>query len=178
MRTSEAKTRLAAFLDRLETQGALTAEKMALTGISLVVERLQRIGVEGASYSTNRLPAYYLKDKELNASGLAYFQKHTKDRDGVTWGEFRQAQGLQASHVDLTFSGRMLGGWVVLQRTAEGQARFVARTGGSDASIDAKLYYQVERYGPDTFNPTEAEQKEIDEIAEDDMTDLLKTFFS
>jgi hypothetical protein len=177
MKTKGIKSILSSFNAQLDEQCTRTAERMAVTGISLVVERIQSRGVEGAEYSDNRLPAWYIKGKELNSGGIAYFDKHNKAGDGVTWGENRAAQGLQNSYVDLTYSGRMLGSWVVL-KVEKGRGRFVSRTGSTDSEGDAKLAYQVLRYGPETFEPTLAEQAEVDEIAKDDLEAFLKRFFS
>jgi hypothetical protein len=177
MKTKGIKAILINFERQLDEQCTRTAERMAVTGISLVVERIQREGVKDASYSDERLPSWYIKDKQLNSAGTAYFDKHNKAGDGVTWGEYRQAQGLQNSYVDLTYSGRMFGSWVVL-KVERGRGRFVSRTGSTDSEGDAKLFYQVARYGPDTLNPTKDEQAEVDEIAQDDLEAFLKRFFS
>jgi len=177
MRTSEARSKLTEFNARLDAQGQLTAEKMAVTGISLVVERLQRQGVDGAAYSKRRMPIKWLEGKSLNSKGEQYIADQKEAHQGGNWGEFRVEQGLQIAHVDLTYSGRMLGGWLVLNVSTEGRGRFVARTGGADKEVDDKLFYQVTRYGDEVFDPTPDEQAEIDEIAIDDCLEILRLVF-
>ena len=177
MQTSEAQSKLAEFNARLDAQGPLTAEKMAVTGISLVVERLQSKGVAGASYSKRRIPLKWLEGKQLNAKGQQYIDDQREAEQGGNWGEWRIEQGLQAAVVDLTYSGRMLGSWLVLNVNTAGAGRFVARTGSSDKEGDDKMYYQLERYGDDTFDTTVDEQKEVDEIAVDDCLDILRKVF-
>jgi hypothetical protein len=177
MRTAEARSKLAEFNARLDAQGQLTAEKMAVTGISLVVERLQSKGIEGASYSKRKMPLNWFDGKELNQAGTKYLDDRKAAHEGANWGDFREAQGLQKAFVDVTYSGRMLGSWVVLKVTPDGRGRFVARTGSSDQEGDAKMYFQVERYGDDTFDTTPAEQAEVDEIAQDDCLAVLRSVF-
>lgn len=171
--------RLGSIGKELVAHGPEVVQQKAIAGTSLIVERIQAKGVPGATYSTNRLPDWFFSDKELNAGGRAYLSKQDDEKDpakrGVTWGEFRAAQGLQTAYVDLTYSGRMLGGLVIVDTSAEG-TKFTAIIGGSDMEIDDKLRWNAERYGDKVFQPTAAEQKELDFIVLDLLETLLQKY--
>jgi hypothetical protein len=166
---------LKALAKDIQEQGPRIAKTMALTGSSIVQERIQKSGIPGKKYSTNFIPAYYLRGKELNAGGKAYLEDHNLNDDLTNWGEFRKAQGLQAEFVDLTYSGRMFAGLVLQAQSANG-SRFTATMGGSDMEVDKKLGWNSERYG-DFLEPNTEEKAEIDEIVNDEFEKLIKKHF-
>lgn len=164
---------------KLQAVGPRIAETKAITGTSLMVQRIQASGVPGKKYSTNRLPDWYFSDKAINAGGRAYLNQKEKEKDkskqGVTWGEFRAAQGLQNSRVDLTYTGRMLGGLIIVAQTATATA-FTASIGGSDTEVDQKLGWNAERYGDAVFQPTAAEETELDQQVLDTLEELINQY--
>lgn len=173
MTAAEFATSLGELAKRLNEVGPQAAETKAIIGTSLVVENIQKNGI--GSYSTKRLPDWYFSDKEINAGGRAYLSQKEGEKDkskqGVTWGEFRAAQGLQNSRVDYTYTGRTLGGLVIVESGATGNT-FYAATGGSDKEVDDKLTYGIARYGESAFQPTAAMNKELDEA----VLDILEAF--
>lgn len=173
--SKEWQAKLRKLSEAIQKSGQKIAEKMAITGKSLVQERIQREGF-GEKYSTNDIPAFYLRGKERNAAGRRYLEDNNLDDDLVTWGAFRKAQGLQTEFVDLTYSGRMFAGLVVIEKFTDG-TRFVARLGGSDQEVDKKLDWNSQRYG-DFLQPNAFEAAEIDEIVQDEFESLLNKFLN
>lgn len=161
--------RFKAFSDFCKRDGRKIVEKMALTGQSLIQHRIQEVGVAGASYSDTVLPLIFVDGKELNKKG-----KPTK---AISYRQQRINQGLQVDHVDLTYTGRMFGGTGLLPGS-ESEDVYAANIGGSDSEVDAKLGYQVDRYGPETFSPNKQEQAEVDEIANDFLDQLFEDLIS
>jgi hypothetical protein len=161
------------FLAALETGGQKCVQTMALTGQSLVQHRIQEKGVPGKKYSKNKLPAFFFDDVASTAAGRKAVED--ADDDGISYEDFRVADGKQVGHVDLTFSGRMFGGTRIIRILTSG-ATFVAQVGGTDEEVDAKLGYAIAHYGPNVFDPTLEEQQEIDEIAEDFLSNLFNEF--
>lgn len=155
----------------LKRQAPLIADTMALTGKSIIQERIQREGF-GVEYSKNFIPAWWLRGKEINAGGRRYMEDSSLDDDLVNWQEFRRAQGLQTDHVDLTYTGRMFAGLTITERRTEGSA-YVVRLGGSDREVDKKLGWNAERYG-DFLAPNASEKTEIDAIVLDYLEELIK----
>lgn len=177
MTNEQLLARLTAFFDHFKTDGLKVVEQMALTGQSLIQDRIQSKGVTGAKYSDTKVPLFFVSGKNLNKKGEKFTDKQKgagKDgKDGfVSYKDVRHANGLQTEFVDLTFSGRMFGGTRLLSTENEGN-EFTANVGGTDQEVDNKLGWNVERYGPDTFSPTKEEQAEIDEIALDLLEGLL-----
>lgn len=130
------------------------AETIALSAKAIAERRIKDEGF-GKSYSTNPIPVWFLSGKELNASGLKYIdanKKGSKKRgkpagDGTgTWGEFRAAQGLQNSFVDLSYSNKM---WANMQPVAivrEGSVVY-ARLGGTNTEAQNKMNWNRDEYG-------------------------------
>lgn len=166
---------LKALAKDIDQQGPRIAKTMATTGSSLVKERILKSGIPGKKYSTNFIPAFYLRGKELNARGKAYLEDHNMDDDLTNWGEFRKAQGLQTEFVDLNYSTRMWTGLVLQQQKSDG-SKFIATMGGSDSEVDKKLGWNTERYG-DFLEPNAEEKAEIDEIVKDEFEQLIKKHF-
>jgi len=154
----------------IQENGLPIAQKMALTGKSLVQERIQREGLPGEQYSTNEVPTWYFNGKERNAGGRTYLEEN----DYGTWGDFRKAQGLQSSKVDLTYSGRMFYGLRPIKKISRGTT-FEVHMGGTDKEVDEKLGWNFERYG-DFLEPNAEEQKEIDEIVDDEFEKLIDKY--
>jgi len=161
---------LKALQKALQTEGLKIAQKMALTGKSLVQERIQREGLPGEQYSTNEMPTFLWEDQVRNAGGTKYLE----DNSSGTWGNFRKAQGLNSSFVDLTYSGRMFNGLRPIKKFATGTT-FEVHMGGTDQEVDNKLMWNIERYG-DFLQPNQEEQKEIDEIVDDEVGNLIDKY--
>jgi hypothetical protein len=166
---------LQAFLRDLEEGGKKCVETMAITGQSLVQHRIQTKGVGGRQYSRAYLPVPWFEDKALNAGGRELIAEQKESHQGISYYDWRVANGLQVRHVDLTFTGRMFGGTRIVRILASGST-FVAQVGGTDEEVDAKLGYAVYRYGPEVFDPSPEEQKEVDEIAEDFLSNLFNEY--
>jgi hypothetical protein len=173
---------LKALAAALQSEAPRILETMALTGKSLVELRIQNEGI--ADYSTNLVPSWYMgytskagykNDRSKNARGKKYIQgieKRPKNERLTNWHQFRKAQGLTSERVDLNYTGRMWGG-IVLQQVTRSGTKFIARVGGSDEEVDLKLYYNTARYG-EFLTPNEAEQLELNQIAEDIFSDLIR----
>ncbi len=157
-------------IQAIQDNGLAIAETMAITGKSLVQDRIQKEGLPGEKYSTNETPTWFMKGKEINQRG----RKYVEENKTGTWGGFRQAQGLQSDYVDITYTGRMFGGIRPIQRLTAGNTYRIVM-GGTDKEVDEKLYYNTERYG-DFLEPNASEQTEIDEIVDDVLTELTDKF--
>lgn len=146
------------------------AATVVITAKALAERAIREKGF-GYKYSENRIPAWFLHDKELNAAGKTYLQKHGVQDDGsqgkakkkrrkkgetadpgsyeatVTWGEFREAQGLQSMFVDLGYSNKMWADMspVGIQQDSTGIVR--ANLGARTKENQQKMNYNRERYG-------------------------------
>ena len=159
-------------IEDLKANGPDIVEVMAITGKSLVQERIQREGF-GKTYSTKYVPAFFLYGKELNARGRKFLEEENDDKDDLTnWKELRAAQGLQTAFVDLTYSGRMWNSLTVI-RNAQAEASFFAYIGSTDAEGEKKLLYNANYFG-DFLKLNDAERIEVEEVAKDKLESIIK----
>ena len=158
-------------IEDLKANAPDIVEEMAISGKSLVQERIQREGF-GRRYSEKYVPAFFLYGKALNAQGRAYLEEQDDKNDLTNWKELRAAQGLQTDFVDLTYSGRMFNSLTVI-RNEQAQASFAAFVGSSDQEGEKKLLYNANRYGD--FLALNAEERiEIDDIARERLELILR----
>ena len=166
--------RIARIQKEFDVGAKKAAQTIAVTGLSLIKDRIQKNGVKGRSYSRNRIPLYYLKGKELNAGGRQYIEEQEESVHDGSYYEFRVANGRQVRVVDLTFSSRMWNGFQFIRAYNFGVDTYCAETGGTDTEVDNKLGWAQDRYGKDVFDPTQQEQDELDEIGRDFLADFLQ----
>ncbi len=157
------------FIDRvkrlkseLEKEGGPIMERTAMSARALIERRIKTEGI--GSYSTKKsAPAFYFYGKGNNKGKEKDFIKEkSKKIDGesqyTNWAEFRESQGLQSGHVDVTFSGRTWNNLKVTNVDKVGQLRFVARL-SNDQELEAKkMEWNTERYGE--FLKTNEEEEE------------------
>ena len=133
-------------IETLENKMFDVAEEIATGGLALVVNRIQSEGLPGRSYSTNKLPAFFAKGRENNAGGRAVLETKKVKAEGISYKEWREANGLQTSFVDLTFTGRMFQGLTVIEVTNK-DGNYVAVVGGFDKEVNDKLRWNAIRFG-------------------------------
>lgn len=125
------------------------ATSVALTGKALSERTIKDKGF-GEMYSNNKVPAWFMDGKELNASGASFITKKkaskNKEDTYTNWKEFRQAQGLQTGHVDLTFSGKMWAGMFPREAYQKGDM-FLAPLGHNNKEGQDEMNWNYERYG-------------------------------
>ncbi len=107
-------------------------ERVALNGAAMVKDRIVNTGVNASGqslgrYSDNPLPAFFFKDKWLNAGGKRLFDLKTKKQDreknkqagkkvgknkrlddlekGISYKDWREANNRPTDHVTLSFTG-------------------------------------------------------------------------
>lgn len=119
------------------------------------------------TYSKNELPAYWFAGKELNRSGTTFLndlpsvEKTNKKGEKykakfTTWGDFREAQGLQKAHVDLAYSNEMWRGMLPGEVSVVG-TKYIAPLGHTNRDGQAKMNWNYERYGNFIINTIDLE---------------------
>lgn len=163
-------------------------ETTAQDFIALQVTKIRREGI--GQYSTKKVPAFFFYGKQINQAGVAFLRSKGvrqpgdplrgkgknpllgKGKRGATltpqdrltnWGEFRQAQGLQTSFVDATYSTRTLNQLGIISRVKTGLKYTVNVSGITDYSKLVFFYLSV-RY-PNFFFPSQEIQTTLAEAA-------------
>lgn len=139
---------------RAKQQLLLAAPRLVLTyaadGLALVRLRIQRDGLPGRTYSDNPLPGFWLNP--TNAAGRAYVKREKQP----TYRGLRDAQGMEAGAVNLTYTGGM---WRSLLPAPAGLAGSIAtaRIVASDRENAQKLAWNLAREG-DFLEPNPQER--------------------
>lgn len=141
------------------------AYQMASDGKAYAYLRITSEGV--GSYSTNPIPTFFFKGRELNKAGEDWLEKHSMG----TWSEFKDAQGVGSEFVNLLYSGRTFAGIVVIGESREGEA-YVAEIGGSDKEVQEVMDNNYLRYG-NYLMATPEEERKIAEGANDRIAEII-----
>lgn len=151
-------------------------------------------------YSVNKIPAWFLHGKELNASGVTFLKNHGVNEKGeqgaakkkrrkkkgdpdpghfdtmTNWKEFRQAQGLQTDHVDLSYSNKMFANMQPVKLEQRGDQYF-ALLGATNKEAQDKMNWNRDRYGDFIGQAlTEEDRKTLQNVVVDEVVTILNQF--
>lgn len=189
---SELKKRMAEIREAVTNKLPDIAVAVAVSAKALAERRIKDAGF-GRVYSENKIPSWFLEGKELNQSGAKWLEdkkrqdsKNTHTQDGVkyypadygvNWKGFRQAQGLQVEHVDLTYSGKMFANMQPVRIESPGEGRAVAYLGGTNTEAVNKMDWNRDRYG-DFINEalTDEDRELLVKVVEDELLIILNEF--
>ena len=146
------------------------ATNLTLNAKALAERRIKESGFN-AHYSTTPIPAWFFHGKELNGKGTKWLQQHGVNDEGKsgeathkkgkkrkkgeaeekvdrlgTWEEFRQAQGLQGSFVDLSYSNKMWAAMGPLGVIINGNF-YSAPLGAGNQQAQQEMNYNFARFG-------------------------------
>lgn len=167
------------FENNIENALNKTAEEMkpvmqeaALTGKAIITRRIQNLGLN-KQYSDNKLPTFFFRGKALNSGGRSLYEKAKKEGGGISYREWRKANGLPVNNIRLTFSGKMFQGW---NQAASQRDKYIIRglVGGINKEVRDKLRWNKSRF-PNFDKPTSEEKKLIKEtLVRPRLKELLK----
>lgn len=128
----------------------------------------------GEDYSTNEVPAFFFLGKELNAQGKTFVKKKIKEKEGLNWSAFKEAQGLPTDHVTLSYTNEMWRGIVVLRVNVSG-SKFVAILGHNNSAGKEKMGWNNKRYGDFIMKSLSKEDRKfLIELANDEIMAVIK----
>lgn len=138
-----------------------------------LAERIIKDKGFGAVYSTTEVPSIWFYEKTLNASGKTYLDNVD---DGMTsWGDFRQAQGLQNKFVDLSYTTRMWSG-MRPDEVQEDGFRYFCLMGHNDNEGKKKMNWNFERYGDFLGLALKGQEDILQEVASEHVYNLLEKY--
>ena len=156
------------------------------TGLSFIHDRILNEGLPGVKYSTNKLPGFFFTGKSISDLGKdavnSVIKKNQKSgTPGISYEEFRKANGLQTSHVDLRLTGDMWSDMDVLEGSGAG-FKYITEAGSKNSITypDGKktgdiVGYLAERYG-DFLTPTIAEERILNNSLDEELQNLIDTY--
>lgn len=164
------KQRLRQFAEEARQKLPDVATTLTLSAKALAERNIKDHGF-GIDYSENLIPAWFFHDKELNAGGAAWLKQHGVGGDGKpgeathqkgkkrkkgveeekvdrfgNWKQFREAQGLQAGFVDLSYSNKMWAGMGPLSLVVKGDV-FIVPLGATNRQAAKEMDYNFDRFG-------------------------------
>ncbi len=170
MNLAEAISLIDNFLAAYDGEMTKVSEELATNAKSMIIHRIQTEGLEGREYSTQKLPNFFFEGWELNAGGKALLNPPKKGRKkkgeaateevneaGISYTEWRRANGLQTDHVDLTYTGRMLQNIQSIKTEKRGEY-YVTTVGAWNPENQQKMGWNFRRFG-DFMKPTEKEKE-------------------
>jgi hypothetical protein len=162
---------ISALANDLQKLSLAVQERLPEVAVTLTVsakalaERRIKEGALHETYSTIPLPGFYFKGKELNGSGTAFLESLEPKKRGAgkkkkveeiteadladgetTWGDFRKAQGLQNSYVDLSYSNKMFAAMGPQAPEVNG-AVIIVPLGANNKEAQNKMNWNRDRYG-------------------------------
>ena len=147
-------------------------KEAALSGKALLSLRIQNQGLN-KQYSINKLPIFFFRGRGLQSGATERFlDKKVKAGEGVSYKEWRSANGLPTDSVKLTFTGKMFQGWNI---------PFVERKGlivkgavaGNNPEVKNKLKWNKSRF-PDFDKPDDKEKKMLKDFIKPRLKELLQ----
>ncbi len=152
--------------------------QQAQTGLSLLEERSIQEGIEvnGSKQQYSNKPVYRSGFAAAARNGAGRAWTSDKSNKKGTWGEFREAQGLDSSAVNLFYTGRMWTSIHVTDGPQEGNT-VSAYVAPSDRESALKLIGNLKRYGP-FMDLREGEVQQLQADLRDDITDYFKTLMN
>lgn len=101
----------------------------------------------GEAYSLNEIPIFFMQGKTKSKKGETFLDGLLKKGEKTaSYRDLRAAEGLQTSHVDLTFSGEMWRNLFPHAVEVNGNI-YTAPLGATTKAGQAKLNWNYERYG-------------------------------
>lgn len=149
-----------------ELPGIVTT--VVVTAKALAEREIKENGF-GATYSRGKYPAFFLYGKQLNQKGESFLKAHGVNTEGkqtdkvqkgkkdtkraltyaerlTNWAEFREAQGLQVEHVDLSYSNKMFANMGPGEPEISG-TKVTVLLGATNQEAQKKMNYNFIRYG-------------------------------
>lgn len=150
------------------------ATSVSLAGKAIVERTIKEKGF-GAKYSQNLAPAWLFENKSLNNSGRTYIKNVKKsDNPYTNWGNFRKAQGLQNSYVDLTYSGAMWRSMFPDTVQVSGY-KYVAPLSSNTYEGKKAMYGNSKRYGDFIGKILQSDNVDVlGEVAQDELVRIVE----
>lgn len=172
---AQLRNKLIALKREFNNELEMIATEMANNAKALSNRNIVDHGVEGAAYSNVVYSTFFLEGKELNAKGKTFIKSKKKKKQLTNWREFREAQGLQGDHVDLTYTGDMWSHIGVVRIVTVEDGKVVAMLGGTTQTSADKMGWNEDRYSAfieNNLNPDDA--KFIKTVANRKADEIIK----
>lgn len=140
---------------------AAGADAAALVESRIVHTGKKSDGTPLSPYSTKQVPAFFYFNRSRNNAGERAVRARAKKKQGVSYKEFRQLNGLNTDKKNLEFTGEMWQGFGVTGVTITRPGVAEVRIGGKNARTEALLGYHSASENTDIAEPSAAEIQQV-----------------
>lgn len=145
-------------LDELEREGLrFGADVSAVVENRVVSTGKNDLGTPFSPYSNKPAPAYLYLGKSRNNRGESAIRQRTKKKQGVSYREFRELNGLNANKKNFEFTGEMWQGFGVLSSRKVAPGIIEVTIGAKNARTSALLTKHEKAEGRSIIKPSPAE---------------------
>ncbi len=166
MNTAELRQSLAQIkseiLSALPPEGAKAgADAAALVEDRIVTTGRDSKGQALSPYSTKKVPAFFYMGRSRNNRGEAAIKAKAKQKEGVSYRDFRELNGLNTTPKNLQFTGEMWQGFGVVSVRQVTAGVVEVEIGGKVERTDRLLGYHSTREKTQISAPSEEEIKMV-----------------
>ena len=133
------------------------ADAAALVENRIVTKGEKSEGGRLSPYSDNPVPAFFYFNRSRNNTGESAVRKKAKNREGLSYREFRQLNGLNTGTKNLEFTGEMWQGFGVVQVRTIRPGIVEVTIGGKNERTRSLLGYHSERENTEISKPSREE---------------------
>lgn len=152
----------------------LAADAAALIENRIVSKGQNKDGRNLSPYSSQTVPAYFYAGRSRNAAGENQVQKAIKQRQGVSYRQFRQFNGLNVNVKNLQFTGQMWQEFGVRKVQRLGRGIYEIEIGGKTAYSETLLGYHSKRENTPISAPSQQEINIVTKSVSERLTSILK----
>lgn len=142
----------------LQGEGAKAgADAAALIEDRIVTKGEKNNGQKFSPYSNKEVPAFLYFGKSRNGAGESAVKKAAKDKQGVSYSDFRRFNGLNTNVKNFQFTGEMFQNFGVRSVRVIGQGIIEIEIGGKNARSNLLLKAHSEREDSELTAPSKNE---------------------
>lgn len=171
-RIEKAKT---ALLNALLPEGGKAGADFAALVEDRVVSKGERSdGGKFSSYSTKPVPAYFYFGRSRNASGERQVRAAAKNKQGVSYRDFRTFNGLNTGFKNFQFTGEMWQNFGVRNVQVIGKGLVRIEIGGKNERSKKLLGYHSDRENSNLSEPSQNEIKLVVDGIRERLTQIIQ----
>ena len=187
MAANQFKQKLDSFSKALLIEMPRINESVALNAYAIVKDRVINEGQNGSgkslgNYSTNELPLFFYSGRSLNQGGEKAIAKAKKEKKGLSYKDWRNANNLETDHVSLSFTGQMWKDIGVVKQIVEGN-KIITTVGAKNTknregkTTDDLMGYNGDRFG-DFLTANKSEEELLAHTYDVKLQELIDKHFN
>lgn len=174
------------FIDKITDLGEQISSKLpditqaaALDATATIKNRIIQNGISAdgvkfKGYSEKEVPSFFFfssSNKKLKKDEFG--ENILEQNDFLSYKKWREENGLQTDHVDLTFTGDMFRNLGIVKTGLTSKDVYVVEVGGKTEDSQDKIDWNSDRY-KDILRLSKDEEKLLSKVADEEITRIIK----